>query len=110
MALRREKRSNAGKAPQRLDEGILSTLLPSGQSKPSKKASLRSRETSIASQALKSSKKAAVPPAKRLVLSVKPQATQASIQPASLCQEEDISTVLESSEPLLDLNNSSKAA
>jgi hypothetical protein len=49
MALRREKRLNAGKAPQRLDKGILSTLLPSEQSKPSKKASLRSREASIAS-------------------------------------------------------------
>jgi hypothetical protein len=110
MALRREKRSNAGKAPQRLDEGILSTPPPSGQSKPSKKASSRSREASIASQALKSSKKAAAPPAKRLVLSVKPQATQASIQPASLCREEDISTASESPEPLLDLDNGSEAA
>jgi hypothetical protein len=110
MALRREKCSNAGKAPQRLDKGILSTLPHSGQSKPSKKASLRSREASIASQALKSSKKTAAPPAKRLVLSVKPQATQASIQPASLRREEDISTALESPEPLLDLDDGSKAA
>jgi TATA-binding protein-associated factor Taf7 len=38
-----------------------------------------------------------------LVLSVKPQATQASIQPAPLRREEDISTASESSElPLSD--------
>jgi hypothetical protein len=49
-------------------------------------------------------------PEKRLILSVKLQATQASIQPVSLCLKEDISTVLKSPEPLLDLNNSSKAA
>jgi hypothetical protein len=49
MALRREKRLNAGKALQRLDKSILSILLPSRQLKPLKKASLRSYKASIAS-------------------------------------------------------------
>jgi hypothetical protein len=116
MVLGRSKRSNAGKAPGRLDEPALSTPLPPTQSKTSKKASSRSREESLASQASKSSKEAA-PPAKRLVLSIKPQATQAtqatqasSIRPASLRREEDILTVSESPEPLLSDDDSSEAA
>jgi hypothetical protein len=113
MVLSRSKRSNAGKAPGRLNEPALSTPPPPTQSKRSKKASSRSREESVASQALQSSKKAA-PPAKRLILSIKsqaPQATQASsIRPASLRREEDISTALESPEPLLSDDNALKTA
>jgi hypothetical protein len=111
--LGRSKRSNAGKAPGRLDKPALSTPPLSTQLKTSKKASLRSREASIASQALKSTKKAA-PPAKRLVLSIKPQATQPTqasfIRPASLRREEDISTASESSESLLSDDDIFKAA
>jgi hypothetical protein len=113
MVLSRSKRLNAGKAPARLDEAALSTPPPSAQPKPSKRACLRSREASVASQASKSSKKAVPQPAKRLVLSIKPQAkqtTQPSIVPASLRREEDISTALSSPEPLLSDDNGSKAA
>jgi hypothetical protein len=38
MALGREKRTNAGKAPQRVDNAALDTLLPSGRPEASKKA------------------------------------------------------------------------
>jgi hypothetical protein len=113
MVLSRSKRSNAGKAPARLDEAALSTLPPSAQLKPSKRACSRSREASVATQASKSLKKAVPQPAKRLVLSIKPQAkqtTQPYIVPASLRQEEDISTALLSPEPLLSNDNGSKAA
>jgi hypothetical protein len=109
MVLSRSKRSNAGNAPQRLDEAALSTPPPSAQPKTSKKASSRSQQASVASQASKNSKKA-TQPAKRLVLSVKPQATQPSIQPASLRREEDISTASPSPEPLLSDDDGSEAA
>jgi hypothetical protein len=113
MVLSRSKRLNAGKAPARLDKAALSTLPPSAQLKPSKRACSRSREASVATQASKSSKKAVPQPAKHLVLSIKPQAkqtTQPYIVPASLRQEEDISTALLSPEPLLSDDDSSKAA
>jgi hypothetical protein len=63
MVLGRSKRLNAGKASKRLNKPELSTLSPPTQLKTWKKA-------------LKSLKKTALP-AKRLVLSIKPQATQA---------------------------------
>jgi hypothetical protein len=113
MVLSRSKRSNAGKAPARLDEAALSTPPPSAQPKPSKRACSRSREASVASQASKSSKMAVPQPAKRLVLSIKPQAkqtTQPSIVPASLRREEDISTASPSPEPLLSDDDGSEAA
>jgi hypothetical protein len=52
-------------------------------------------------------------PAKRLVLSIKPQAkqtTQPSIVPASLRRKEDISTASLSPEPLLSDDDGSEAA
>jgi hypothetical protein len=113
MVLSRSKHSNAGKAPVRLDEVALDTPPPSAQAKTSKKAFSRSREASIVSQALKSSKKAAPQPTKRLILSIKPQATQLmqpSIRPASSRQEEDISTASPGPEPFLSDDDGSKAA
>jgi alanine-alpha-ketoisovalerate/valine-pyruvate aminotransferase len=64
MVLSREKRLNAGKAPQRLNQAILSTLLLSAQLKTLKKTVKRPYQTSVVSQTsqgLKASKKA--PPA-----------------------------------------------
>jgi hypothetical protein len=100
MVLSREKRSNAGKAPQRLNQAIPSTLPPSAQLKTSKKTVERPRQTSVVSQASqgsKASKKAPPAPLKRLILALKKQGTQ----PADLRHEEDISTALPSPEPLL---------
>jgi hypothetical protein len=112
MLLSRSKRSNAGKAPGRLDEPALSTLPPPTQSKH-QKGLFKVLRGVCSFSGLKELKKA-VPPAKRLVLSINPQATQAtqasSIRPASLRQEEDISTGSESPEPLLSDDNSSEAA
>jgi hypothetical protein len=91
MVLSREKRSNAGKAPQRLNQAIPSTPLPSAQLKISKKTVKRPRQTSVVSQAsqgLKASKKAPSAPLKRT-------------QPADLHYKKDISTALLSPEPLL---------
>jgi hypothetical protein len=87
MVLSRSERSNAGKAPTRLDEAALSISPPFALPKPSKNASSRSREASVASQASRSSNEAVLQPTKRLILSIKLQAkqiTQPSIQPASL--------------------------
>jgi hypothetical protein len=64
MVLGRSKRLNAGKASRRLNKPELSTLLLSTQLKTLKKV-------------LKNLKKTALS-AKRLVLSLKPQATQAT--------------------------------
>ncbi|ERF71978.1 hypothetical protein EPUS_07448 [Endocarpon pusillum Z07020] len=94
MVLSRSKRSNAGKAPQRLDEPALSTPAPP-------------------STQLKRSKKAAQP-AKRLVLSMKkPQAAQSSssssVISVSLHQEKAISLASESLEPLLSDDDGSIA-
>jgi hypothetical protein len=50
MALSREKRSNAGKAPQRLDEAISNTPPPSTQSKASKRPVAKARSVSVVSQ------------------------------------------------------------
>jgi hypothetical protein len=55
--LSREKRTNAGKAPQRLDEAALDTPPPSGRPKASKKALLKARSVSVISQGLSRSKK-----------------------------------------------------
>ncbi len=92
MVLNRNKRSNAGKAPQRLDEPALSIPPPlSTQSKRSKKTA----------QSLK-----------RLMLSIKnPQTAQFffSISSISFRQERTISIVSESPESLLSNNNSSIA-
>jgi hypothetical protein len=71
MVLSRGKRSNAGKAPTRLDEAALNTPPLSTKPKTSEKASSGFREASIASQASKSSKKVA-PPVKPLILSILP--------------------------------------
>jgi hypothetical protein len=100
MVLSREKRSNAGKAPQRLNQAIPSTPPPSAQLKTSKKTVKRPYQTSVvpqASQSLKALKKA--PPAllKRLILALKKQSTQ----PADLCYKKDILTALPSSKSLL---------
>jgi hypothetical protein len=78
MVLSCEKRSNAGKAPQRLNQAILNTPPPSAQLKTLKKTVKRPRQTSVVSQAsqgLKALKKA--PPAllKRLILVLKKQGT-----------------------------------
>jgi hypothetical protein len=100
MVLSREKRSNAGKAPQRLNQAILSTPPPSAQLKTSKKTVKRPRQTSVVSQAsqgLKASKKAPPAPLKRLILALKKQ----GMQPADLRYKKDISTALLSPESLL---------
>jgi hypothetical protein len=100
MVLSREKRLNAGKALQRLNQAILSTLPLSVQLKTSKKTVKKSCQTSVvpqASQGLKASKKAPPAPLKRLILALKKQ----DIQPADLCYKEDISTALLLSKPLL---------
>jgi hypothetical protein len=100
MVLSREKRLNAGKAPQRLNQAIPSTPLLSAQLKTSKKTVERPRQTSVVSQASqgsKASKKAPPAPPKRLILALKKQGTQ----PADLRHKEDISTALLSPEPLL---------
>jgi hypothetical protein len=87
MVLSHSKRSNAGKAPARLDEAALSISPPFALPKPSKNASSRSREASVASQALRSLKETVLQSTKCLILSIKLQAKQimqSSIQPASL--------------------------
>jgi hypothetical protein len=105
MVLSREKRLNAGKAPQRLNQAILSTPPPSAQLKTSKKTVKRPRQTSVvpqASQGSKASKKAPPAPLKRLILVLKKQGTQ----PADLRHKKDISTALLLSKPLLSDNKS----
>jgi hypothetical protein len=105
MVLSREKRSNAGKAPQRLNQAIPSTLPPSAQLKTSKKTVKRPYQTSVvpqASQGLKASKKALPAPLKRLILALKKQGRQ----PADLYYKEDILTALLSPKPLLSDNKS----
>jgi hypothetical protein len=100
IVLSREKRLNAGKAPQRLNQAILSTLPPSAQPKTSKKTNKRPRQTSVVSQASQGSKalkKAPPAPLKRLILALKKQGTQL----ADLCHKEDISTALLSPKSLL---------
>jgi hypothetical protein len=103
MVLSHEKRLNAGKALQRLNQAILSTLPPSAQLKTSKKTVKRPRQTSVVSQAskgLKASKKAPPAPLKRLILALKKQGTQ----PADLHYKKNISTVLLLSKSLLSNN------
>jgi hypothetical protein len=88
MVLSREKRSNAGKAPQRLDEAIANTPPPSAQSKASKRAVAKARSVSVVSQGPSRPKKSVPAVSKRAKSVPKAQATQ----PASLRREEDIST------------------
>ena len=85
MVLSREKRSTAGKAPSRLEQG---TPPPSTQPTASTRPVKASQKVSKASQA---SKKAAAP-AKRLILAMKLPGTQ----PADLRREGDVSTASDS--------------
>ena len=91
MVLNREKRSNAGRAPRRLDDVNKDTPPASIKSIGSQRVILRVREASQGSKI--SSKKGTPAPTggKRAV----------STQPASLRRQEDVSTVSPSPEPLL---------
>jgi hypothetical protein len=80
MVLSREKRINAGKAPQRLDEAALDTLPLSSRPKASKKAVLKARSVSVISQGLSRSKKRTPAVSKQAKSTLKAQLTQ----PASL--------------------------
>jgi hypothetical protein len=94
MVLSREKRSNAGRAPQRLDDANVDTLPPSTQSTGPRRVILKVKEASVASQGSKrSSKKSTPAPASRN--------RAVSVQPASLRRQEDVSTASPSPEPSL---------
>lgn len=91
MVLNREKRSNAGRAPQRLDDADRDTPPASTRSTGAQKVILRVREESVASQGSKrSSEKGSPRPAgrKRAI----------STQPVSLRRQEDVTTASPSPE------------
>jgi hypothetical protein len=97
MVLSREKRTNAGKAPQRLDEAALDNPPPSGRPKASKKAVSKARSVSVVSQGSSRSKKRTPAVSKRAKSALRAQSTQ----PASLRRQEDVLTASPSTQGLL---------
>ncbi|ERF76456.1 hypothetical protein EPUS_07336 [Endocarpon pusillum Z07020] len=110
MVLNREKRSNAGRAPRRLDDADRDTPPASAQSTGAQKVILRVREESVVSQGSKrSSEKGSPGPAGPAGLAGRKRAI--STQPISLRHQEDVSTALPSSElEFLDEENAQDEA
>jgi hypothetical protein len=88
MVLSRSKRSNAGKAPPRLDDATASTPPPSAQPKASRIAVAKGRSVSVVSQGSNRAQKLTLSALKRAKSASRTQ----SVQPASLRRPEDVST------------------